>query len=89
MAVGIDNVEVYKSIMVSSVDRNRKVAAYMITSVKISCIMRKPAFCMWENKGADQLQGNCTPDQRLCFGFVESSILLLPKYEILSLYHLL
>ena len=25
----------------------------------MSLIMRKPAFCICENKGADQLRGNC------------------------------
>ena len=34
---------------------------------KMSCVMRKPAFCVCKNRGADQLQGNCTADQRLCF----------------------
>ena len=29
--------------------------------------MRKPDFCICENKGADQLCGNRTTDQRLCF----------------------
>ena len=29
--------------------------------------MRKPAFCIFENKGADQLHGNGTADQCLKF----------------------
>ena len=29
--------------------------------------MRKPAFCICENKGADQICGNHQADQRLCF----------------------
>ena len=29
--------------------------------------MRKPAFCICENKDADQLLGNREADQRLCF----------------------
>ena len=29
--------------------------------------MRKPAFCICENKDADQLRSNCKADQRLCF----------------------
>ena len=33
----------------------------------ISHIMRKPAFCIYENKDADQLHGNHVADQRLCF----------------------
>ena len=31
--------------------------------------MRKPAFCICENKAADQLHSNCAADQRLCFPF--------------------
>ena len=39
--------------------------------------MRKPAFCICENKDADQLRGNCEADQRLCFCYKESAIPLL------------
>ena len=36
--------------------------------------MRKPpAFCICENKGADQLCSNCTADQRLCFCYIDST----------------
>ena len=45
--------------------------------------MRKPAFCICENKDADQLQGNREADQRLCFSYTDSTIPLLPKSEIL------
>ena len=31
--------------------------------------MRKPAFCICENKDADQLHGNCAADQRFCFRY--------------------
>ena len=44
--------------------------------------MRKPAFCICENKDADQLQGNPEADQRLCFRYTNSSIPLLPKSKI-------
>ena len=37
--------------------------------------MRKPDFCICENKDADQ---------RLCFRYTDSTIPLLPKYEITS-----
>ena len=47
--------------------------------------MRKPAFCIRENKGADQLRGNREADQRNCFRYTDSTIPLLPKYEISSL----
>ena len=48
--------------------------------------MRKPAFCICENKDADQLRGNREADQRLCFRYIDSPIPLLPKSEISSLY---
>ena len=47
--------------------------------------MRKPAFCICENKDADQLRGNREADQRLCFRYTDSTIALLPKSEISSL----
>ena len=47
--------------------------------------MRKPAFCICENKDADQLRGNREADQRLCFRDTDSTIPLLPKSEISSL----
>ena len=31
--------------------------------------MRKPAFCICENKDADQLRGYREADQRLCFPY--------------------
>ena len=48
--------------------------------------MRKPAFCICENKDADQLRGNRKADQRPCFRCKDSTIPLLPKSEISSLY---
>ena len=47
--------------------------------------MRKPAFCICENEGADQLCCNREADQRLCFRYTDSTIPLLPKSEISSL----
>ena len=46
--------------------------------------MRTPAFCICENKAADQLRGNREADQRLCFRYTDSTIPLLPKSEISS-----
>ena len=43
----------------------------------MSLVLKKPAFCVCENKDADQL---------LCFRYIDSTIPLLPKYEISSLY---
>ena len=48
--------------------------------------MRKPAFCICENKDADQLLGNREADQRLCFRYTDSTMLLLPKCEISCLW---
>ena len=47
--------------------------------------MRKPAFCMCENKDADQLRDYREADQRLCFRYMDGTIPLLPKSEISSL----
>ena len=46
--------------------------------------MRKPTFCICENKDADQLRGK-RADQRLCFRYIDSTIPLLSKSEISSL----
>ena len=51
----------------------------------MSRVVRKPAFCICENKDADQLRGNRKADQRLCFRYTDSTIPLLPKSEISSL----
>ena len=48
--------------------------------------MRKPAFCICENKDADQLRGNREADQHLCFRYTYSTIPLLSKSQISSLY---
>ena len=48
----------------------------------MSHVMRKQAFCICENKDADQLRTNREADQRLCFRYLGSTIPLLPKYEI-------
>ena len=36
--------------------------------------MRKPAFCICENKDTDQLRGNREDDQRFCFRYTDSTI---------------
>ena len=48
--------------------------------------MRKSFFCICENKDADQLRSNCAADQRLCFRYTDSTIPLLPRSEISSLW---
>ena len=43
--------------------------------------MRKLAFCMCQNKGADQLHGYCAADQLLCFHYKGSTIPPLFKFK--------
>ena len=50
----------------------------------MSLVVRKPEFCICENKDADQLHSNCAADQRLCFRYIDSTIPLLSKSEISS-----
>ena len=50
----------------------------------LSRIVRKPDFCLGENKGADQLRGNREADQRLCFRYTDSIFRLLLISEISS-----
>ena len=59
------------------------------TSDQMSLVMRKPAFCICENKDADQLRGNREADQRLCFAtrIVKYLYFLNPKFQASS--HLL
>ena len=52
---------------------------------QLSLVMRKPAFCICENKEAAQLRGNREADQHLCFRYTDSTIPLLPKSESSSL----
>ena len=51
----------------------------------LSLVVRKPAFCICENKDADQLRGNREAYQCLFFRYTDSTIPLLPKSEISSL----
>ena len=59
---------------------------YLNRNTLMSRVVRKPAFCICENKDADQLRGNREADQRLYFRYTDSTISLLPIYEISSLY---
>ena len=63
-------------------------------SLYLSLVMRKPAFCICENKDSDQLRCNCEAEadnceagQGFCFCYLytDSTIPLLLKSEILSL----
>ena len=55
-----------------------------IYELYMSLVMRKPAFCICENKYADQLCGNCEAYQRLCFRYTHSTIPQLPRSGISS-----
>ena len=49
-------------------DDSKQTSNYItIIYLNLSRIIRKPAFCICENKDADQLRNNCAADQRLCF----------------------
>ena len=54
-------------------------AALIYSLLYLSLVMRKPDFCICENKDADQLRGNREADQRLCFRHMDSAIPLLSK----------
>ena len=56
--------------------------AELYVEKQMSRIVRKQAFCICENKDADQLRGNREADQRLCFRYMDSTIPLLSKSEI-------
>ena len=47
--------------------------------LEMSRVVRKPAFCICENKDADQPRGNREADQRLCFRYTDRTIPLLSK----------
>ena len=67
---------------------NYNSVSFIFIAVQIynmSLVVRKPAFCICENKDADQLRGNREADQRLYFRYTDSTIPLLPKSEISSL----
>ena len=55
----------------------------------MSLVLRKPAFCICENKDADQLHGNREADQCLCFRYTDSRIPLLPNQKVQASSYLL
>ena len=57
----------------------------LTTVSEISHVMRKPTFCICENKGPDQLRSYCKADLRLCFCDRDNTIPLLTKSQISSL----
>ena len=48
----------------------------------MSLVLRKPAFCICENKDADQLRGYREAEQRLCFRHMDIAIPLLSKSSV-------
>ena len=56
--------------------------------IYMSRVVRKPAFCICENKDADQLRGNREADQRLCFRYLDSTIHILPKSNFQASSHI-
>ena len=66
-------------------DEARCPALSIALFIHLSRIMRNPTFCICENKDTDQLRGNREADQRLCFRYIDRTIPLLSKSEILSL----
>ena len=55
----------------------------------MSLVTRKPAFCICENKDADQVRGNREADQRLCFRYIASTILYFLNTKFQGFSHLL
>ena len=104
IAVTLDHFNIDGTLMIKSFRSDRS-EHIVLTQIKIqtaqglhylSRVMRKPTFCICENKGADQLRGyenkdadqlrgNREADQRLCFRYIASTIPLLSKSEISSL----
>ena len=49
---------------------------HLFQKLHMNHVMRKPTFCICDNKDADQLRGNRGADQRICFRYIESTITL-------------
>ena len=54
--------------------------------VKLSCVVRKPAFCICENKDADQLRGYREADQRLVFTIVQYLFYQIRNFKPLAIF---
>ena len=73
-----------------SMSRVKQIIKGVICCSYMSRVVRKPDFCICENKDADQLRSNCAADQRLCFRYTDSTLSLYylnPKFQASS--HLL
>ena len=77
--------------LISSAENLEFVSQWLILQIKeaLGCISVVSwvnlLCCLCKNKGADQLCGNHTADQRLCFCYIDSTITLLSISEISSL----
>ena len=66
--------------------RNARLCVLQNIALQVRRDMRKLTFCICESKGTDQLRGSRAGDERLCFRYIDSTIPLLPKSKISSLY---
>ena len=73
-----------KSVMVGYRSLELHVGTICFWHLQMNRIVRKPDFCLCENKGADQLRGNREADQRLYFRYTDSIFPLLLISEISS-----
>ena len=74
-----------KTVLVPDTPIAKQVRHSCVIDQYLSLDVRKSAFCICENKDADQLRSNCAADQCLCFCFTDSTIPLLPNSEFSSL----
>ena len=76
----------YLSLVIDPIDLQQ--GAKENTAISVFCRdineprREKTGFFLGEYKGADQLRNNCEADQRLCFRYTDSKILLLSKSNI-------
>ena len=73
------------NVLHQSLDNTQRFMFCISFKLQLSRRMGKPTICIGENKGADQLRSDCEADQRLCFHYRDSTILLLSKSKISSL----
>ena len=55
---------------------------FVFTADDLNLVVRKPAFGICENKGADQLRSYYAADQRICFRYIGCTIPLFSKSEV-------
>ena len=73
-----DNTGFYPKYMIA----NFRICLRKFTKIHLAHEMihgvRKPTFCICDNKDTDQLRGNREADRRLCLHYIDSTIPLLP-----------